>query len=183
MDEVIRQCLDGHPWAWDAFVSRYGPLIFAAVSRTLRTHTSSFDRQTAEDMAQNVFLKLIDKDFRLLRAHDPSRSSLRTWLTIITRSTTIDFLRRKRLPTIALDQAPPLSVSSEDSPEPAGATENLPVGLLSPRQRLVLHLLFDREMSPEDVARLLGISPQTVRSSKHKAIQRLREHLLPGDSP
>ena len=42
--------------------------------------------------------------------------------------------------------------------------------------------LHDRQMSPDDVSRLLGISPQTVRSSKHKAIQRLREYVASEDS-
>ena len=182
MDNILTECLQGRHGAWDKFVDRYGPVIFTAVGWTLRKHTSSVSQQTAEDIAQDVFLKLIDRDFRLLRTHDSARASLRTWLTIIARSTTIDFLRRKRLATIPLEQAPPLSVSIQASPEPNAATENMPAGVLTPRQRLVLHLLFDREMSPEDVAGLLGVSPQTVRSSKHKAINKLRDHFATKDS-
>ena len=182
MDDILTECLQGRHGAWDEFVDRYGPVIFAAVGWILRKHTSSVSQQTAEDIVQDVFLKLIDRDLRLLRTHDPSRASLRTWLTIIARSTTIDFLRRKRLGTIPLDQAPPLSLSVQPRPETNAATENMPAGLLTPRQRLVLHLLFDREISPQDVAKLLGVSPQTVRSSKHKAINKLRNHFAAKDS-
>jgi DNA-directed RNA polymerase specialized sigma24 family protein len=41
-------------------------------------------------------------------------------------------------------------------------------------------MLFDREMSVEEVAVVLGVNAQTVRSTKHKALSRLREHLSPG---
>ena len=182
MDELLKQCLDGRSGAWDAFVARYAPVILTAVRHTLRTYSPSIARQASEDIVQDVFVKLIDRDFRLLRTHDPSRSSLATWLTIVTRSTTIDSLRRKRLYNISLEQAPPIEASSENRQQPSNATKDLPLGLLTPRQRLIIQLLFDRAMFPEDIARLLGIAPQTVRSSKHKAIQRLREHFGSEDS-
>ena len=182
MDDLLAQCLDGHRWAWDAFVSRYAPVILRAVRHILRTYSPAMARQTAEDIVQDVFVKLIDRDFRLLRTHDSARASLSTWLTIVARSTTIDFLRRKRLATIPLDQAPPGETSSQDPPQLSSPTEELPTGLLTPRQRLILQLLFDRAMSPEDISQLLRISPQAVRSCKHKAIQRLRDHFGSVDS-
>lgn len=182
MDDLLLQCLDGHSWAWDAFVARYAPVILATVQHVLRTYSSSASRQTADDIVQDIFLKLIDRDFRLLRTYDPDRASLKTWLAIVARSTAIDSLRRKHLPTIALDMAPPIAtaqIGHQKSPNP---TQDLPAHLLTPRQQLVLHLLFDREMSPDDAAELLGIATQTVRSAKHKAIQRLRDHFAPEDS-
>ena len=182
MEPLLSQCLDGLSGAWDTFVDRYAPVILSAVRHTIRTYSPAMARQMSEDIAQNVFLKLINRDFRLLRTYDPSRASLATWLTIITRSTTIDYLRRKRLSTIPLDQAPPVEVSSADPENTSSATQDLPTGLLTARQRLILQLLFDRQMSPDDISRILGISPQTVRSSKHKAIQRLREHFGSDDS-
>ena len=51
-----------------------------------------------------------------------------------------------------------------------------PLDLLTARQRLVLHLLFDRDLGVPAAARLLGVDEQTVRSSKHKALSRLRAH-------
>jgi DNA-directed RNA polymerase specialized sigma subunit len=52
----------------------------------------------------------------------------------------------------------------------------LPRQVLTGRQRLVLHLLFDRGMDVPGVAKLLAVEEQTVRSAKHKAIVRLRRH-------
>ena len=183
MNNILSKCLQGQKWAWDAFVDRYAPVIFAAVQRILRSHGLSGQEQTAEDISQDIFLRLINNDFHLLRSYDPSRASLATWLTIVTRSTTIDFLRRRRLSTVSLDQAPPLAACPERPADPSPATEGLPLGLLTARQKLVLHLLFDRQLAPADIAKLLGISPQAVRSAKHKAIERLQRHFKGKDFP
>jgi RNA polymerase sigma-70 factor (ECF subfamily) len=52
----------------------------------------------------------------------------------------------------------------------------LPEALLSPRQREILAMLYDREMEVAEIARALGIDPQTVRSAHHKAMVKLRAH-------
>jgi RNA polymerase sigma-70 factor (ECF subfamily) len=52
----------------------------------------------------------------------------------------------------------------------------LPDALLSPRQREILAMLYDREMDVAEIARALGIDPQTVRSAHHKAMLKLRVH-------
>jgi RNA polymerase sigma-70 factor (ECF subfamily) len=52
----------------------------------------------------------------------------------------------------------------------------IPVGLLSPRQALVLELLYQRDLTPGEAAEVIGIDPQTVRSMHHKALVKLRAH-------
>jgi len=180
MDELLWKCLQGDKRAWEAFVDRCAPIIFATVRRVMGGRVPPGRGASAEDIAQDVFLRLVQNDFRLLRSYDPARASLATWLTIVARSVTTDFVRRRPLPTVALDDAPPIP-----APAPAGGSpdpvNDLPADLLSPRQRLVLHLLFDRQMTPEAAAAAMGISLQTVRSAKHKAIKKLREHFSPED--
>ncbi len=181
MDKVLAKCLQGQKWAWDAFVHRYAPVILAAVRRILSARGRGADQDTADDITQDVFLRLIKNDFHLLRTHDPSRASLATWLTIVARSAAIDFLRRKQLPTIPIDHAAPIA-SPPQPHDPSPITELLPAGLLTSRQTLILHLLFDRQMDTLQIASLLDISPPTVRSTRHNAIQQLREHLKKQDS-
>ena len=176
MDKLLAKCLQGQKDAWDAFVQRYSGLIFTAVSRLLGNRAFGQQTHLAEDITQEVFLRLLKDDSHLLRAFDSDRASLATYLAIISRSTTIDFLRHRQLRTVPLDQAPDLPAPSQASPESVDLTQNLPKALLTARQKLVLHLLFDRQMDPKAAAKLLGISAQTVRSSKHKAIQKLRKH-------
>jgi len=169
----LRPCLAGDRRAWEAFVRRFAPVIYAAVQRTLRARGRAA-RDEVEDAAQDVFLRLVRDDFRLLRAYDPDRASLPTWLTIVARSAAIDRLRRRRIPAVPLEDhaVPP----APPAPEPAEPLE-LPPGLLTGRQQLVLTMLFERQMSVEEAAAALGVDTQTIRSTKHKAISRLREHL------
>ncbi len=52
----------------------------------------------------------------------------------------------------------------------------LPEALLSPRQREILSMLYDRDMEVAEIAAALGVDPQTVRSTHHKAMIKLRAH-------
>jgi RNA polymerase sigma-70 factor (ECF subfamily) len=58
----------------------------------------------------------------------------------------------------------------------------IPDGLLTARQKLVLTLLYDREMEVAEAASFLRVDPQTIRSTHHKAMLRLRAH-FGGDAP
>jgi len=178
MDEFLENCLRGRKWAWDAFVDRYAGVIFAAVNRVMGRQRQR--AQEAEDVAQDVFVRLVRRDFALLRRYDPDRASLTTWLTIVARSVAIDHLRRKRLQTVSLEEAPAMPPASEAAPIASPPTAEYPLELLTARQKLVLQLLYDRDMDPEAAGRVLGISAQTVRSTKHKALQRLREYYEKG---
>jgi RNA polymerase sigma-70 factor (ECF subfamily) len=52
----------------------------------------------------------------------------------------------------------------------------LPDVLLSPRQKLIVTMIYERDMEVTEIATALGIDPQTVRSTHHKAMLKLREH-------
>ena len=132
-----------------------------------------------EDLTQEVFVRLCKDDFRLLRNYDPERASLSTWLTIVARSTARDGLRRRRAETVPLDSVPEAQLAID----PVMPVEKLklPEALLSPRQREILAMLYDREMDVAEIARALGIDPQTVRSAHHKAMVKLRAHFRSND--
>jgi RNA polymerase sigma-70 factor (ECF subfamily) len=161
--------------AWDAFVERASPIVYAAINKLLLAYRGRVDDWDAGEVFQSVFLRLVNDNFRVLKAYDPARSSMSTWLTLVTRSATVDYLRKLGPATVALDD--------ERHDAPAAATRalaaplSLPEGLLTPRQELVLQLLFERDLAVEEVARLLGVDEQTVRSTKHKALSRLRDHM------
>jgi len=158
----------GEKGAWDAFVRRYAGLVVAAVRGVAR------DSGDVEDLTQEVFVRLCKDDFRLLRSYDPARAGLSTWLTIVARSTARDALRRHRPVSVPID-AVPESRLAIDPVEPVRKLK-IPEALLSPRQREILTMLYDREMEVAEIAAALGIDPQTVRSAHHKAMLKLRAH-------
>ena len=158
----------GDKGAWEAFVRRYAGLVAAAVRGVAR------EAAEVEDLAQEVFVRLCKDDFRLLRSYDPTRAGLSTWITIVARSTARDAMRRHRPVLMTIDAVPEARLAV-DPIEPAERLK-LPEALLSPRQREILTMLYDREMEVAEIANTLGIDPQTVRSAHHKAMVKLRAH-------
>ncbi len=165
----------GEKKAWETFVRRHAGLVVAAVRGVAR------DPAEIEDLVQDVFLRLCRDNFRLLRSYDPTRAQLSTWITIIARSTARDALRRHRPVVVPID-AVPESRLAIDPVEPVRPLK-LPEALLSPRQREILTMLYDREMEVGEVAAALGIDPQTVRSAHHKAMVKLRAHFKSETKP
>jgi RNA polymerase sigma factor (sigma-70 family) len=167
-DDDLGALLRREKGAWQAFVRRYAGLIVAAVRAVAR------DTGDVEDLAQEVFLRLCKDDFRLLRSYDPSRAGLSTWITIVARSTARDAIRRRRPVSVPIEAVPEARLAI-DPVEPVRKLK-LPEALLSPRQREILSMLYDREMDVSEIAVTLGIDPQTVRSAHHKAMLKLRAH-------
>ena len=161
----------GEKGEWDRFVRRAGPVIYAAVLRRLSPAGRAGD---AEDVAQEVFAKLCRRE-RPLAGYDPARSSLSTFLTVLATSAAIDHLRKQR-PADPIDTVPEARLAVP-AIEPVGRIQ-IPPDLLTARQQLVLTLLYDREMEVAEAAQLLGVDAQTIRSTHHKAMQRLRAHFV-----
>jgi DNA-directed RNA polymerase specialized sigma24 family protein len=180
METNIARLVQGDKEEWDAFVDRFSSVIYSSVKGTLLAHKGEGNEDDVRDLMQKVFVRLVKDDYRLLRTYDPSRASLVTWLTLVARSSTIDFLRHRALRTVPLDEG---AMEVED---PRAPTPSLPIfirpGLLSARQKLVLHLLYDRELSTAEAAGFLGIKEQTVRSLSHKALTRLRRFFKKEDA-
>jgi RNA polymerase sigma-70 factor (ECF subfamily) len=172
----LEACFDGDEEAWDTFTIQVTPIIFAAVQRTLQHYAQSATIDDVYDYVQEAFLRLVKDGCRLLRSYDPARASMSTWLTLIARSVTIDQLRKRSVPTVPLPEngGPGVLPKAKPVDAPTDALE-IPDTLLSPRQRLVLRLLYDRDMSVEEAAAALDVEPQTIRSTKHKALTRIRE--------
>ena len=157
----------GEKSSWDGFVRRFAGLILSAVRGVAR------EGADPEDLVQEVFARLCKDDFRLLKTYDPTRAGLSTWLTIVARSTARDAMRRRHPLVTPLDAVPEAVLAVEDRHvEPI----RLPDELLSPRQKLILTMLYERDMEVGEIAQALGVDPQTVRSTHHKAMLKLRTH-------
>ena len=174
----LRALARGDKRTWDAFVVAAAPLINAVVRRTLASYRLS--EEDVLDAAQDVFVRLCAQDFRLLKTYDPERAGLPTWLSVMSRSCAIDHLRRRRQATEPIDDVPEAALGVEDR-----HVEKLkiPDGLLTARQVLILKYLYDEERDVTDIAKLLAVDAQTIRSTHHKALQRLRAHFREDEPP
>ena len=78
--------------AWDLFIARYRALIVATIRRSIR------DRDDLMDMFAIVCQALSADDFSRLRRYStasPQRATVATWLVIVVRNLTVDWLRRE----------------------------------------------------------------------------------------
>ena len=173
--KLWRALLSGDKAAWDAFVERFAPVVFAGVRRRLLLAGREAE---AEDVVQDVFVKLCARDNHLLRRYDPAKAKLTTYLTVVATSTALDHLRRDKGHQWPLDAVPEKDLAEAPAERP---WVKIPPGLLSARQELVLELLYQRDLDPAEAAAAMGVAAQTVRSMHHKAIEKLRAHFRPED--
>ena len=85
-NEIISRVLKGEQNAYAELVNRYQAYVFTLVLRMIKT------REDAEEVAQDVFVKAYRSlaDFR-------GESKFSTWLYTIANTTSITFLRKKKL--------------------------------------------------------------------------------------
>lgn len=127
----------------------------------------------AEDAIQEVFVRLARDPHRLLAADNPCGYLLR-----MVRNAAIDLLRARRHRPLADDRAAPaIAVDHERSACVANALACLPA-----EQREVVVLRVWEGRSLEDVAVILGISPNTASSRWRYAVAKLTR-LLAHENP
>lgn len=160
---------DGNQDEWDFFAKKYTPIIYCSVIKILKAECIT------SDITQDIFLKLIKNDYQLLKTFDHKKASISTWLSVIARSTTIDYLRKQKK-TEELQDYHYIEDNSEikyNIPE----KHNIPYNLLTIKEKLLLHLVFDKEYSTAEIAKIMDIEIKTVRSKKSKALSKLRKNM------
>jgi RNA polymerase sigma-70 factor (ECF subfamily) len=183
-ERVVRTLLDGEPGAWDYFVERYAGLVQAAVRRVLLGRGLKPDGSDVEDIAENVFVMLLDKDGELLRRYDP-RHKLSAYLAVLARTAVHRWLRRQRakvqLPEEVWGEALPeedaLSISDATTHrEICGAVRESLEGLTEREQR-VLRLFYYEGQDYQQIADQLGVSVNSIGAALSRARSKLHDAL------
>ena len=160
----------GDKVAWDAFVDATAPLLRGMLARILARHSA---HDAIPDLVQEVYLRLCRDDYALLHRHDLARARLGTWLGVIASSAAVDWLRRRGRAVTGTGELP----EDVEGPVTVHAGLRLPPDLLTARQTLILRLRYEFDLEVSEIACRLGIEEQTVRSTHHKAMLRLRSAL------
>lgn len=132
------------------------------------------NRHDAQDAAQEVFLKVYSNLSRLQTGRDPM-----PWIYQVAVNYCRDRLRRRGRPAVALDDAP-LRATESDPEEQASAGQRkrlLVEGLatLGERERAALVLRELEGLETSEVARILEIAEETVRSQCSTARAKLKQ--------
>ena len=153
----------------------YSPLLLALSRRILGT------AEEAEDVVQEVFVQVWNQANR----YDVRRSSVSTWLVLITRSRSIDRLRSRKVGDSTVEK---VARENPDAYASAMGVDNVlhhqrhirlrrELDLLPAEQRQVLDLAFFRGLTQSEIARETGVPLGTVKTRTLLAVKKLRKSL------
>src|SRR3712207_3428659 len=101
--DVAALAKQGREAAFRELIRRYERPVFSLIFRMVR------DRETAEDLAQETFIKVLNHIDR----YRPE-FKLSSWLFKIANNVTIDHLRKRHVDTISMDGSPHATSRSEE---------------------------------------------------------------------
>ncbi len=173
MDELSSRFASGDETVFDEIVNRYSRKVYELCYRILR------DREEAQDMAQEVFVRVYEK-----RDKFRGGSALYTWIYRIATNMCLTRLKKARVQTVPLETVEGVL---EARPESAGpdysrleATVAKAMIDLPPRQRAVFAMRFFDKMSLKEIAEASGTSVGAVKANYHHAVKHLRNILGEG---
>jgi RNA polymerase sigma-70 factor, ECF subfamily len=180
-DALIAAVVAGEPEALGALYDRHARVVFSLIVRI------AGDRETAEDILQEVFLRV----WQQADAFDETRGTVRSWLYGIAHNLALNELRRRQRRPQVQQRAASADPDNDDLAEcvdpgqqPAAdawcAVRNAgladALALLPQPQRAVL-ALYATGYSQSEIAAELGEPIGTVKSRMRRALCRLREAL------
>ena len=162
-DEAIIQLARAGRWqeAFENLVPAYRRRVFGLAYGILR------DRAAAEDLSQEVFVKV----WQALPRYD-GRARLSTWIYAITRNAAVSALRARRRSVSMSDPAVLAEVegmAATPAAEPADAGLRRQVEALPEKQRLAVTLYYLDERTVDEVAGMMGLPVNTVKTHLHRA--------------
>jgi RNA polymerase sigma-70 factor (ECF subfamily) len=181
--QLMMRVRAGDAPAFAELQARYTPRIFGYFCRLLR------DRGEAEDLTQDVFLRL----YRSRGRYEP-RARLATWIFHITQNVARNAIRsRRRHPCVHLDPEEPSNRHLfEDHLLDRGGAPSRPleraelagvvraaVAELVGRQRTAVELHQFSDRTYAEVAAELQVTPKAAKSLLYRARNQLRERLQP----
>jgi len=182
--EVVQQARKGSEAAYRELLTRYERPVFSLIFRMVR------DRETAEDLSQETFIKVLNN----LDRYSPE-FKFSSWLFKIANNLTIDHLRRRRVNTISIEGAPDAVtaesakatsiavVSGDESPleelesRELGSAIESAIGKLRPEYRACIMLRHVEDKSYEEIAEIVKLPLGTVKTYIHRARHELRAAL------
>ena len=166
-EEALARSAHGDLAAFGEIVRGHEAMVYSLALHFLRSPSM------AEDLAQDVFLELY-RNLGSIKSGD----HLRFWLRKVTCHRSIDRVRRRK---------PNGELSLEDVPEPAAAAQVRDplleeklwklVATLPGKPRMAVILRYQEEMELREIAEVMEIPINTVKSSIERALDLLRRKL------
>jgi RNA polymerase sigma-70 factor (ECF subfamily) len=170
-EALIGRIASGDRLAMQVLFARHHVRVFRFVLRLVR------DESAAEDLISEVFLDVWRQAGRF-----EGRSAVSTWLLAIARFKALTAMRRK--PDAELDEETAEAIEDQaDNPEVVLAKKDKSAAIrkclsgLSVEHREIIDLVYYHEKSVEEVAEIVGIPENTVKTRMFYARKRMAELL------
>jgi RNA polymerase sigma factor (sigma-70 family) len=177
---LVSQYIHGNEEAFAELIKRHKSKVYSTIYLIVK------DRYIAEDLLQDVFIKVIHK---MKGGQYNEEGKFLPWVARIAHNLAIDYFRRtKRYPTIVMDEGMNIFDTihfSEDSFETVqikAENENLIHSLiqkLPESQREVVMMRHFSDMSFQEIADATGVSINTALGRMRYALINLRKELTP----
>jgi RNA polymerase sigma-70 factor (ECF subfamily) len=179
-EELMQRLVYRDLWAFRALYDRYGNLVYSAALRVLR------DPQVAEDMVQEIFLRI----WRKPESYVAQRGRFATWLTSVTRNRAVDEVRsrgRRFRHETASPEEQERELPAPETNDPALMAEladqrRLIVAALAQipaEQRQIIELAYFGGLTQQEIAERLAQPLGTVKTRIRLGMQKLRVALTP----
>jgi RNA polymerase sigma-70 factor (ECF subfamily) len=152
---------------FEDLVRQHQGMVFSIAFHFLR------DRSTAEEVAQDVFLRL----HRHLE-HIGTSEGVVFWLRRVTSNRCIDYARQRRFRFLSFDSAPEPAVDAHPRDPLLSRRLRRLIASLPQQARMVVILRYQEDLMPEEIARILETPVASVKSQLHRALRMLREKMI-----
>lgn len=165
--DAFQMAAGGDRDAFASLIRQNQAMVYSLAWHSLR------DEAAAEELAQDVFLEL----HRALASLE-SAAHATNWLRRVTLHRCIDQLRRSRnRPQIGLDDiAEPAAPEDDSDPLLTGRLRKMTASLPDKAREVVL-LRYQEDLEPAEIAKVLGMPVNTVKSHLQRGLAMLREKL------
>ena len=173
--DIISRVIKGDQQAYAELVNHYQNYVFTLALRFTK------NREDAEEVAQDIFVKA----YRSL-ADFKGAAKFSTWLYTIVYTTSITFLRKKKMEVHSLENEKIFELAdSQDSGFSANKVEqksrasmvNHAIAMLSHDDAQIITLFYKAEQTLDEIGEILGLDPKTAKVRLHSARQRLKEKM------
>lgn len=171
-EDLIAQAQNGDIKAFENLLYLYEKQIFSYIYRFIQ------HKENTEDLVQETFLKV----YRNLKSFD-SQYKFKTWVYTIATRTTYDWLRKakKNKELFIIDDADSgfETIAPNDAYKEIADTDyvNNALKQLKPEYQTVINLFYREQLTYEDIAKVLQVPLNTVKTYLHRAKKVLQEEL------
>lgn len=170
--DVIQRILAGESELFSEILNRYKKAVYSLCYRMIKS------QEEAEDLSQEVFIKV----YQYLKKYDP-QYKFSTWILKIATNTTIDYLRKKKIDTL------PLEEEIESKQESASAEVvyfhrynklliEKAINGLPEDYRILIILYHQHGLSYQEIADSVKLPMSKVKNRLHRGRSLLKEQLI-----